>query len=146
MKKYVHTIIIALSIMLAFLLGGCKPSRSVETQTAAVAVENIRLADSLHTDLSVQFDLLDYWVFDSISFDTCSRPVVKGAKHFALNNAEVKREITDVSIKQVADSTSIKAQEVIYPVRTPPKLPSWLVIVGIFFLLYIIAISRERGK
>ena len=123
---------------------GCKPSRAVEKQTDAVSVQHLSYADSLHTDFSFQFDKFDYWLVDSVEFDSANHPTLKGVKHGVIHRGEARNEITDVKLKQASDSTKMKAQDVEHPVIVPPKLPTWLLCV-IFIFLFAITISRTRN-
>ena len=137
MKKYVYISLIAL-----FGVCACKSSHSIEKNTDAVSVQKVHVSDTLHTDFSFLFDQLDMWCYDSLSHDSDAAPRSKMVKHICITGGQMRNTKTEHRLKQLSDSTQFKAQEVIHPINTPPKL--WHLIILILAIILVFTICRPR--
>ena len=167
MRKYVYYTIFLLSFALMFIMGSCKSSHSVETKTDSVSVQSVRMEDSLHLDRTFQFDRMEIYlsptlpqgegvrqaVLSSLGVDSirklpvCSpSPSGRDGEGFyvCITKGSASSAITKTEKQTQADSTAVKHQDVIHPVITPPKLPSWLIVLIFCFITYIAIISRNR--
>ena len=171
MRKYVSYIIITLCIALMFLLSGCKQSRAFEIKTDSVSVQSLHVEDSLRSDFSFIFDRLDMWFLDSMDVDSLKplsalwtspprgrihpdgyaasspppRGRLGGGLHVAIKGGHISNSKTENHIKQVVDSATMKSQEVIHPVITPPKIPAGFVIGVLVVLAFVIYASRTHN-
>ena len=152
MRKYESILLFILAFAL-MLLASCRTTKAVETERHEAVVHTLDYQDSLHHELNLAFDKLDVWFLDTAQTDshigtlTSNRstltPIIK---HISITNGVLSNNDNKVRKRCEVDSISSKAQEVIHPVRVPPKLNHNLIFLLIIAVILLFLITRCRTR
>lgn len=150
MRKYESILLFILAFAL-MLLASCRTTKAVETERHEAVVHSLDYQDSLHHELNLAFDKLDVWFLDTaqtVRSDSTlhTSPRHSLLKHISITNGVLSNNDNKVRKRCEVDSISSKAQEVIHPVRVPPKLNPNLIFLLIIAVILLFLITRCRTR
>ncbi len=156
MKKLEYYIIFILAFAL-MLLASCRTTKAVETERHEAVVHSLDYQDSLHSEFTLTFDTLIWMAPQPPKGEamqtgmTMSRSIAdalppRGLGGLRIINGVLTNNDNKVRKRCEVDSISSKAQEVIHPVRVPPKLNPNLIFLLIIAVILLFLITRCRTR
>lgn len=134
------------AILLLCTIAGCKSKQIATTQaTDSIAVHNLSCKDSLRIDYNFQFDRLDVYYYDTLSYDTSHKRQPNLLKHVAITKGSQSSAIARTEEKATCDSTKVDSMKYEEPIPKPPKKSTcfWLIALLIGLIILII-MSRYK--
>ena len=134
------------AVLLLSILSSCKSKQIATTQeTDSTSVHTLVCKDSLRFDYNFQFDRLDVYYYDTLSYDTSHKRQPNLLKHVAITKGSTSSAIVRTEEKATCDSTKVDSMKYEEPIPKPPKKSTcfWLIALLIGLIILII-MSRYK--